>query len=101
MSTDAGDPEVGGNRTVVLQNGYFGQYAQSEGVRIMKRLSAAEAKNAFGHLLDLARHEPVLIEKHNRPVIVVMSIEEYDRLTGGTTPHSKADDTKTGKTSVS
>lgn len=48
----------------------------------MKRLSAAEAKNAFGHLIDLARHEPVLIEKHNRPVVVVISIEEYDRMRG-------------------
>lgn len=84
----------------MLQNGYFGQYVQTEEVRIMKRLSAAEAKNAFGYLLDLARHEPVLIEKHNRPVIVVMSVEEYGRLTGGTISHSKADDTKTGKTSV-
>ena len=49
----------------------------------MKCLSAAEAKNAFGHLIDLARHEPVLIEKHTRPVVVVISIEDYNRLTGG------------------
>lgn len=57
----------------------------------MKSLSAAEAKNAFGHLIDLARHEPVLIEKHNRPVVVVISIEEFDRLSGGAFLHPQAD----------
>lgn len=67
----------------------------------MKSLSAAEAKNAFGHFIDLARHEPVLIEKHNRPVIVAMSIEEYNRLTGGTAPDPEVDDTQPGETSVS
>lgn len=66
----------------------------------MKRLSAAEAKNAFGHLIDLARHEPVLVEKHNRPVVVVLSIEEYDRLTGGATSHPQTDESKLGETSV-
>lgn len=66
----------------------------------MKSLSAAEAKNAFGHLIDLARHEPVLIEKHNRPVVVVISIEEFDRLTGGTASHSQAGHLQPGKSSV-
>ncbi len=62
----------------------------------MKRLSAAEAKNAFGHLIDLARHEPVLIEKHNRAVVVVISIEEYDRLAGGASSHSPPDNSQPG-----
>lgn len=56
----------------------------------MKSLSAAEAKNSFGYLIDLARHEPVLIEKHNRPVVVVISIEEFYRLTGGSEGQSQA-----------
>ncbi|ABS65802.1 prevent-host-death family protein [Xanthobacter versatilis] len=47
----------------------------------MKSLSAREAKNEFGRLIDLARAEPVTIEKHGRPVVVVMSVEEYERLT--------------------
>jgi len=65
----------------------------------MKSLSAAEAKNAFGHLIDIARHEPVLIEKHNRPVVVVLSIEEYDRLTGGNLSRLQTDNTQPkGKT---
>ena len=46
----------------------------------MKSMSAKEAKNGFGLLLDTARAEPVVIEKHGRPVVVVLSTEEYDRL---------------------
>lgn len=46
----------------------------------MKSMSAKEAKNAFGLLLDTARAEPVAIVKHGRRVAVVVSAEEYDRL---------------------
>lgn len=46
----------------------------------MKTLAAREAKNGFGHLLDIARLEPVAIERHGRPVAVVLSSEEYARL---------------------
>ena len=46
----------------------------------MKSMSAKEAKNGFGLLLDTARAEPVTIEKHGRPVVVVLSTEEYERL---------------------
>ena len=31
-------------------------------------------------MIDLARSEPVVIEKHGRPVVVVMAVEEYERL---------------------
>ena len=53
----------------------------------MKRMSAKDAKNGFGRLLDTARAEPVTIEKHGRPVVVVISTEEYERLIGGDTNH--------------
>lgn len=46
----------------------------------MKTMSAREAKNGFGILIDTARQEPVTIEKHGRPVVVVVSVEEYRRL---------------------
>jgi len=46
----------------------------------MKTLSAKDAKYGFGRLIDLARAEPVVIAKHGRPVVVVMSVEEYERL---------------------
>jgi prevent-host-death family protein len=44
-------------------------------------MSAGKAKNAFGLLLDTARAEPVTIEKHGRAVTVMLSIEEFVRLT--------------------
>lgn len=48
----------------------------------MKIMSAREAKNAFGMMIDTARAEPVRIEKHGRGVVVVISVEEYERLSG-------------------
>jgi len=48
----------------------------------MKVMAAGKAKNGFGLLIDTARVEPVMIEKHGRPVTVVMSVEEYERLKG-------------------
>lgn len=49
----------------------------------MQNMSAKEAKYGFGRLIDLARAEPVVVEKHGRPVVVVLAIEEYQRLRGG------------------
>lgn len=46
----------------------------------MKSVSAREAKYGFGKLIDTARAEPVTIEKHGRAVVVVVAVEEYDRL---------------------
>lgn len=46
----------------------------------MKTMSAREAKNSFGMMIDIARAEPVRIEKHGRGVVVVVSVEEYERL---------------------
>jgi len=43
-------------------------------------ISAKEAKDRFGVLMDTARREPVTITKHNRPWVVVVSSEEYARL---------------------
>ncbi len=48
----------------------------------MKTLTAKDAKYGFGRLIDLARAEPVVIAKHGRPVVVVVAVEEYERLTG-------------------
>lgn len=46
----------------------------------MQSMSAKDAKYGFGRLIDLARAEPVMVAKHGRPVVVVMSVEEYERL---------------------
>ena len=47
----------------------------------MKAMSAREAKHQFGLLIDTARAKPVVIEKHGRPVVVVVAVEEFERLT--------------------
>lgn len=43
-------------------------------------MNATEAKNKFGELLDFAKTRPMKIEKNGRPVAVVISAEEYERL---------------------
>ena len=48
----------------------------------MQHISARDAKNGFGRLIDTARAEPVAIKKHGRPVVVVLAVEEYERLKG-------------------
>lgn len=63
----------------------------------MKRISARDAKNGFGRLIDTALAEPVLVEKHGRGVVIVLSVEEYKRLTESKS--AKGEKGK-GKTSV-
>jgi len=46
----------------------------------MQTLSARDAKYNFGRLIDTARAEPVTVEKHGRAVVVVLAVEEYERL---------------------
>jgi prevent-host-death family protein len=46
----------------------------------MKSISARDAKYNFGRLIDATRAHPAVIEKHRRPVVVVLSSEEYERL---------------------
>lgn len=46
----------------------------------MKAMSAREAKHQFGRLIDTARAEPVVVEKHGRPVVVVLAVEEFERI---------------------
>jgi prevent-host-death family protein len=43
-------------------------------------MSAKDAKYNFGRLIDTARAEPVTVEKHGRAVVVVLAVEEYERL---------------------
>lgn len=48
----------------------------------MIAISANDAKQSFGQMLDAAQREPVVIQKHNRPAAIVISTAEYDRLRG-------------------
>jgi prevent-host-death family protein len=63
----------------------------------LKSVSAREAKYNFGKLIDTARAEPVVIEKHGRAVVVVVAVEEFERLAGRTIPERPQD--KNGKKS--
>jgi prevent-host-death family protein len=60
--------------------GHFGHKWSDCWGRDMQILSARDAKYNFGRLIDTARAEPVTVEKHGRAVIVVMAVEEYQRL---------------------
>ena len=46
----------------------------------MVTVSSKEAKEKFGVLVDTARREPVTVTKHNRPTVVVVSVERYEEL---------------------
>lgn len=47
----------------------------------MKSLSASEAKNRFGQLIDMAQAGPVRVQRRGRDVAIVMSPEEFRRMT--------------------
>lgn len=55
----------------------------------MKAISAREAKYNFGRMIDTARGEPVVVEKHGRPFVVVLSVEEYEKMSGETVSPSQ------------
>jgi prevent-host-death family protein len=42
----------------------------------MKVMTARDAKNHFGEFLDTSRREPVVITKNDRPVGIMISIED-------------------------
>lgn len=46
----------------------------------METIAATEASNRFGHLLDMARSEPVAIQKQGREVAIILAVEEYHRM---------------------
>jgi prevent-host-death family protein len=48
-------------------------------VTIVRSMSALQAKNKFGQLIETAQREPVTITKQGRPTVVVMSVEDYER----------------------
>lgn len=47
----------------------------------MRTVTASEAKQAFARLIETAGREPVVIRRQKRDVAVVLSMEEYERLT--------------------
>ncbi len=48
----------------------------------MTVVSASEAKQGFASMIDAAAREPVVIRRHERDVAVLLSMDEYRRLSG-------------------
>ena len=46
----------------------------------MASITATQAKNKFGQVLEMAQAEPVRIQKNGRDVAVVLSPEQYGAL---------------------
>lgn len=47
----------------------------------MQYMGAVEAKLHFGRLIDAARRKPLIITKKGRPVVAVISIEDFEQFT--------------------
>ncbi len=48
----------------------------------MNKISATEAKQSLGMLLDTVQHKPIEIQRQGRGVAVILSMEEYLSLKG-------------------
>ena len=46
----------------------------------MRTFTSADAKNQFGELVDAARVAPDAVTKYGWPFVVVLAVEEFDRL---------------------
>jgi prevent-host-death family protein len=66
----------------------------------MQTLSAKDAKYGFGRLIDLARASPVAVAKHGRPVVVVVAVEEFERLRALDHGQEPSDDSITNKRTI-
>lgn len=49
----------------------------------MAEMSATEAKNKFGQMLEMAQSEPVAIRKNGRDVAFVVSAQQFSSLVAG------------------
>lgn len=47
----------------------------------MRTVAASDAKNRFGELLDMAQQGPVRVQRQGRDVAIVLSPEEFRRMT--------------------
>ncbi len=51
-------------------------------VGTMRSFTLTEAKRHFASILEIVQSEPVLISYRNRPAAVIVSIREYERISG-------------------
>ena len=47
----------------------------------MRQVTANEVKQSFGKILEAAQREPVVIQRYNRNAAVLLSMQEYEKLT--------------------
>ncbi len=43
----------------------------------MRQVNSTDFKNNFGEFLDLARDEPIAVNRSGKPVAVLVSVEEF------------------------
>lgn len=55
----------------------------------MRTISATEAKQRFAAVIDAAQREPIVIQRQNRDVAVVISPEDYEKLRAQTVAELK------------
>lgn len=48
----------------------------------MRTITSLEAGSAFGKVIEAARHEPVAVSENGKPTAVVLSFDDYQRITG-------------------
>jgi len=60
-------------------------------------ITATEAKNRFGQVLEQAQRRPVFIDKAGRRHSVVISVELYDRLVGAQQVPAAAERSEEGR----
>jgi prevent-host-death family protein len=46
----------------------------------MKTISATEAKNRLGAIIDAAQQQPIVIRRQERDVAVIISMRDFERL---------------------
>lgn len=44
---------------------------------VIKQIKCKRSQTRFGVLLDMAQRRPVTVEKNGRPIVVVLSIEDF------------------------
>jgi len=46
-----------------------------------KTVSLTEARRRFGEIIRQAQIEPVIVTRYGQPYVVILSVQEYERLT--------------------
>ena len=49
----------------------------------MKKVTATDAKNRLGALIDDAQREPVVIQRQERDVAVILSMAQFEQMRSG------------------